>query len=296
MNQVAFKNVPAWHVFKNTPLVDDIMKPISVECAWSMSPPDPFTREVIVRIGPGNDPVIRSMSGIDGKPGAVIDTIKNDMTGKDLRDIISRCYNYSDLQHVRFDGECLTDRSFRFIRDYALVVAGSDDDSKMITIESWMPSTESFKYLDSLLKEDPPLVDDICLNLRVPVPGDGDDNAGFESSFKRIVDALMFCIVALRQNDIRSVTIVLHVPGTVLDASLSRVYNRIDSAVEMMRNRCMEDDIFKDIRGIALNSFNVATIPDNASAVASDIVSYTIQKIRSSMIGGHVIALPPRHV
>jgi len=232
----------------------------SIECAWIDRPPDLFSREVVVTVTSGDAAAARilGMGGVDGKPGLATGLTVDDIDGEGLYKTIKNTYAYRDLGRVRFSGP-LTSRSWRLIREFSLVVLDNDDQIA-VAIEFPIPGSETLPSLKQILKEENQLVDDVCLIVKIP-PGSSTD---FSKTVQDTIDALMGGIVALRSQNLRTLSLFMLVDGR----SSADVANE---CIESIKDACMEDDTVMDAIGLALGSFTIAVIPssNDASTLAS---------------------------
>jgi hypothetical protein len=256
----------------------------SIECAWIDMPPDLFSREVIVTIASSKVVSTRvlGMGGVDGKPGPAIGLATSELDGEGLYKTIKDSYAFRDLGRVRFSGP-LTSRSWRLIRDFSLVVLDHEDDQIVVAVEFPVPGSETLPTLNQILNEKNQLIDDVCLVVKIPT-GSSDK---FAKTTQATIDALMGCIVALRNQNLRTLSLFLLVD----DSSSPDVAREF---IDSIKDVCMEDDTVELGKGLALGSFIIAIIPSSGGDALNAIASGTREQLKDDLFDdSRVVILRP---
>jgi hypothetical protein len=233
--------------------------------------------------------VARGMMQVDGNPGDVVKTFDGDLDGKELLRFIRATYDYRDICKARFVGDVLVPGTFRFLREFALAVLENDDDIE-ITVETMLPEPGSMELLGKLMDGKTPLVDNVCLNVKIPQKSGKNE---FDTTIGRLVEALASCIVATREERLRTVSIVME-----FDASSSM--DMFDACISTIEKTCMKDDMYDGMKGIALNSFNVALITRISGKanvkVTSDMISSAVERLSDKLFDAKQVKVIPVHV
>ena len=256
----------------------------SIDCVWINRPPDVFSREVIVTLPskPNTKATIRGMGTINGEIGNFVGKVDAEFDGDKLYSTIKRQYAFRDLARVRFTGP-LTSQSWRLIHDFSVVVLKHDDQIS-VAIEFPITGMEIMATLNQILKEESQLVDDACMVIKIP--SDGGQSA-FDSIVQTTISALMGCIVALRSQNLRTISLFM-----VIDDESS-----IDVAIkciDMIKDTCMGDDTVTDAIGLALGSFIIAIAPVSSTETTGMIASAIREKLKDDLFeDSRVLVMQP---
>ena len=257
----------------------------SIDCVWVDRPPDVFSREVIVTLP--SKPIAKAtmygMGKIDGGNGSFIGKIDGEFDGEKLYSTIKSRYNFRDLGRVRFTGP-LTAQSWRLIRDFSLVILNHDDQIT-VAVEFPVSGPEIMPVLNQILKEENQLVDDACLVLKMP--SDDEENSTFDGIVQAAISALMGCIVGLRSQNLRTVSLFM-----LIDKNTS--INAASKCIDSIKDTCMEDDTIVDAIGLALGSFIIAVAPTDSADATGVIASAIREKLKDSLFeDSRVLVLRP---
>lgn len=259
----------------------------SVGCRWSPFPPNAFAREAVVEL-PGAvhhdaadaSATIYAMGGVAGKVGNAARRVNGNIDGQELLNLIRDEYNFSDLNYIRFTGECLLEEPSRLIRDFALAIVNNSELLE-ITVETSVPNDKSWEILEDFMSGATPLIDNVCLYIKIPPDA---ERVAFDETMKRVIRALGGCIVACRSQDLRTVNVIIKI-----DEKSS--INLIDKFVSKIVNICSQDDMFIDIGALALHTFNISMLPERDNEEINSTASLCVELLKDKEFQSSQIAV-----
>lgn len=256
------------------------MRPTSIEPMWSTDPPILHRKEVVVSLPfslnfdglpkqlPTRETVLREMRNLDGTPGKVILTIKDDVTAASLYHAIFD--HYGDLVTVRFTGECLKDECADLIREFSKYAISQSDDVFRVIIESSFFGEESKDNLSLLLNLDSivrknAFVDDVLLKVRIP----GESNEEWPNNrLQWIAKGILSCLSVVGTGGLRTVIVGMQID----ELSSMKMFTKM---VQSITKVCSMDDRFQDLNMLVFDSVNFCFFPTSSTKRITDVVQVT---------------------
>ncbi len=273
------------------------MKLKSIECEWSHHPPRFFQREVVVNlpfpIGTVDedncveieDFPLYSMKGIDNKEGKVLREIKDDVDGRELYSLIKDSYKFTDLEKVRFSGECLLPSSFRLIKGLYLALKEVKD-STTISIETSLLPERSHYFLGKLVESDEfSMIDNISFEMVIPPKTIPYDHVSIQK--KNVVDALMPCIRFQYQERVSSLNVTF-----IFDDDSS--FDIFKNLVTSIKDECMKDNTIPEAVGLGWNKFFISLTARKSNEKIDKMISSAVEYLFNNNFElNNILVLPP---